>query len=85
MEKSFQKKSPVTRLYGIVHNLDIESKSVVSFGKYKNQTYEMVCLDSQYCRWICKQKPSNIEMLLLKQFIEKMQFITGTIHIEKNI
>ena len=84
MERSsFQKKAPMTRLYGIVHNLDMESKSVVSFGKYKRQTYETVLLDSAYCRWIRKQNPSTIEMLLLKQFVEKIEFITGHISSRK--
>jgi hypothetical protein len=84
MERSSaQKKSPMNRLYGIIHNLDMESKSVVSFGKYKSQTYETILLDSKYCKWICNQNPSTIEMLLLKQFIEKIQFITGQIPARK--
>ena len=78
MERSsIQKKTPMNKLHEIIYKLDIESKTIVTFGKYKNQTYEHVLLDLKYCRWIYKQNPSTIEMLLLKQFVEKMQFITG--------
>jgi hypothetical protein len=82
MNNQISKKSPVNRLSCILYDLNRESTTLVTFGKYKNKTYEVVCLDTSYCAWIRKQHPANIEMLLLQQFIEKMNFMTG--YISKN-
>ena len=71
MNNSSLSKSSLNKIYSIIHHLNIESQNKVLFGKYKNKTYEVVYQDSNYCRWICKQNPSNIDMLLLKQWIEK--------------
>ena len=74
-KSSSSNRSSLDTLYFIIHNLDREAKTIVSFGKYKNQTFDKVASDLSYCRWLCKQQPTTIDMLLLKQFIEKIEFI----------
>ena len=65
-EKNFISKNDENK----IKEMDRLSKWIVHFGKYKNESFEKLCSDRDYCIWLIKQGDFINNNKALKKYIE---------------